>query len=79
MQVSGDSVDEYKQQVREGLRRLLDPLGEAIGGPAESIVVYIKPSNIDPFSKGPGKVHIPPQQSHAPLAPLHFARISSQH
>ena len=57
MQVSGESVDEYKQQVREGLRRLLDPPGDAIGGPAESIVVYVKPSSVDAFSKGPGKVH----------------------
>ena len=57
MQVSGESVDEYKQQVREGLRRLLDPPGDAIGGPAESIVVYVKPSSVDAFSKGPGKVY----------------------
>ncbi len=57
MQVSGESVDEYKQHVRDGLRRLLDPPGDAVGGPAESIVVYIKPSSVDAFSKGPGKVH----------------------
>ena len=60
MQVSGESVDEYKHHVRDGLRRLLDSPGEAVGGPAESIVVYVKPSSVDVFSKGPGKVHAAP-------------------
>ena len=77
VQVSGESVDEYKQQVREGLRRLLDPPGDAAGGPAESIVVYIKPSNIDPFSKGPGKAISLHSMSRVLSAPLGFARISA--
>ena len=56
MQVSGESVDEYKLHVRDGLRRLLDHPGDGIGGLTESIVVYVKPSSVDAYSKGPGKV-----------------------
>ena len=56
MQVSGESVDEYKLHVRDGLRRLLDHPGDGNGGLTESIVVYVKPSSVDAYSKGPGKV-----------------------
>ena len=57
-QVSGESVDEYKLHVRDGLRRLLETPGDGIGGLTESIVVYIKPSSVDAYSKGPGKVWV---------------------
>ncbi|BDA42989.1 Trafficking protein particle complex subunit 10 [Coccomyxa sp. Obi] len=54
--VSGDSVEEYKQNVRDGLRRLLDPPVDPLGGPVEWIIVYVRPSTIDALSKGPSKV-----------------------
>lgn len=54
-QVSGDSVEEYKQNVRDGLRRLLDPPVDPLGGPVEWIIVYVRPSTIDALSKGPSK------------------------
>lgn len=56
MQVSGENVDDYKQNVRDGLRRMLDPPVDPLGGPVEWIIVYVRPSTIDPQSKGPGKV-----------------------
>jgi hypothetical protein len=55
-QVSGDSVDEYKQNIRDGLRRLLDPPVDPLGGPVEWVIVYVKPSTVDHLSKGPSKV-----------------------
>ncbi len=55
-QVSGESVDDYKANVREGLRRLLDAPMDALGTAVEWVVAYVKPSTIDPMSKGPGKV-----------------------
>ncbi len=70
-------MDEYKQHVRDGLRRLLDPPGDAVGGPAESIVVYVKPSSVDAFSKGPGKVraaYTPPY-----LPPCHLVNLTHPH
>lgn len=58
-QVSGESVEDYKQNVRDGLRRLLDPPVDPLGGPAEWIIVYVRPSTIDAQSKGPSKASLP--------------------
>ena len=55
-QVSGDSVDDYKQTIREGLRRMLDAPVDALGTSVEWVVAYVKPATIDPLAKGPGKV-----------------------
>ena len=49
-------MDDYKQTIREGLRRMLDAPVDALGMSVEWVVAYVKPSTIDPLSKGPGKV-----------------------
>ena len=55
-QVSGESVEDYRQSVREGLRRLLDAPVDALLDAPDWVVAYVRPATVDPLSKGPAKV-----------------------
>ena len=49
-------MEDYRQNVREGLRRLLDAPADGLLDSPDWVIAYVRPATIDPLSKGPAKV-----------------------